>query len=353
MSHNCLGGGSLIASVLLSLSLSPALAGDVKISPDQLSQLEIGLTRVRPASATASAVLPGTVVPASNARITAAAPFAGTVLQVSALPGQIVRKGDPLVTVLSRELIEAHGILAQQEADLQKAAATAKWKRDLVDKGILSAALAEEAEAHVKKLQAAIAALGRTFSIGGIRVEDHGRYTITAPEDGKVVIAAVQPGSQVEAMAAAVTISTNDDLWIEAQLPADLVQQVKPGDKVDIGRELTGTVLSVGGTLDTITRSATLLATIPAGSPLIAGQLVSITLQRPAETGSYEVPASAVAWIGNAHAVFRRSDSGFSLIPVELKGKSRTSATVEGSLQADQEIAVSGLPQLEALLGEE
>jgi cobalt-zinc-cadmium efflux system membrane fusion protein len=344
---------SVLFPTLFALSLSAAQAGDVKISPDQVSQLEIGLSRVKPASATPSAVLPATVVPASNARITAAAPFAGTVLQVSALPGQAVRKGDPLITVLSRDLVEAHGNLAQQEADLQKASATAKWKRDLVDKKILSAALAEEAEAHVKKLEAAIAAQSRTFTIGGIRVEDQGRYTITAPEAGKVVIASVQPGSQVEAMAAAVTISTSDELWIEAQLPADLVQRVKPGDAVDIGGVLTGTVLSVGGTLDPVTRSATLLATVPPGSPLIAGQLLSVTLQRPAEMGSYEVPASAVAWIGNAHAVFRRSDAGFSLVPVELKGKSRTAATISGSLQADQEIASSGLPQLEALLSAE
>ncbi len=330
-----------------------ALATDVRISPEQVSQLDISLERVKPARTAAFAVLPATVVPAANARITAAAPFAGTVLKVDALPGQAVRKGDPLVTVLSRELVESQGNVAQYEADLQKASATAKWKRDLADKKILNIAIAEEAEAHVAKLRAAITTLQRTFAIGGIQSGANGSYTITAPDDGKVVIALVQPGAQVEAMAAAVTISTRDDLWIEAQLPADLIQNVKPGDAVDIGESLRGTVLSVGGSLDPMTRSATLLASVPAGSPLVAGQLVSITLQRAAETGSYEVPASAVAWIQNAHAVFRRNDDGFSLIPVELKGKSRASATVAGSLAADQEIAVRGLTQLEALLGGE
>lgn len=353
MSFHRIIGRSVLAVALVGASLPPAFAADVTISPEQLYQLDIAVSRVRPANATASAVLPAKVVPASNARITAAAPFAGTILQVSALPGQTVRKGDPLVTVLSRELVEAYGELAQQEAELQKAAATAKWKRDLVDKKILSSPMAEEAEAHVKKLEAAITAKGRTFALGGIKVEDQGRYTITAPADGKVVIASVQPGAQVEAMAAAVTISTNDDLWVEVQLPADLVQRVKPGDGVDINGVATGTVLSVGGTLDPVTRSATLLASVPRGSPLIAGQLVSVTLQRPAEVGSYEVPASAVAWIGNAHAVFRKSDNGFSLVPVELKGKSRTAATITGSLQTDEEIAVRGLPQLEAMLSAE
>jgi cobalt-zinc-cadmium efflux system membrane fusion protein len=344
----------LVRLGVLSLSLAGgaalATANDVALSASQVAQLDIAITRVKPATSEAVAVLPGTVVPASNARITAAAPFAGTVLKVDALPGQIVRKGDALITVLSRDLVEAHGILAQQEAELQRLAAVAGWKRDLADKKILSMAIAEEAEANRRKTEAAVTAQKRAFSIGDIVVGDGGRYTIVAPADGKIVLASVQPGSHVDAMAAAVTVSTSDDLWIEAQLPADLVQQVRPGDTVQISDTLQGTVLSVGGSLDPITRSATLLATVPAGSPLIAGQLVSITLNRRAETGSYEVPTSSVAWINNGHAVFTRNKHGFALTPIVLKGKSRVSATVTGALAADQEIAASGLPQLEALL---
>jgi membrane fusion protein, heavy metal efflux system len=343
----------LVLSVI-SLSLaggaSIARASDVVISDSQVAQLDISLIRVKPAAIEPVAVLPGTVVPASNARITAAAPFAGTVLKVEALPGQIVRKGDPLITVLSRDLVEAHSNLAQQEAELQRVAAVAGWKRDLANKKILSMAIADEAEATLRKTEVAISAQKRAFSIGDITMGDAGRYTIVAPADGKIVIASVQPGSHVDAMAAAVTISTSDDLWIEAQLPADLVQQVRPGDTVQITETLQGTVLSVGGTLDSMTRSATLLAVVPSGSALIAGQLVSITLNRRAETGSYEVPAAAVAWINNAHAVFARNKAGFALTPIVLKGKSRASATVTGALAPDQEIAASGLPQLEALL---
>jgi cobalt-zinc-cadmium efflux system membrane fusion protein len=340
--------GLMISACFGSASL--AQAKDVVISPFQVEQLEIAMTRVKPAASEAVAVLPGTVVPASNARITAAAPFSGTVQKVDALPGQVVRKGDPLVVVMSRELVEAQGNLAQQEAELSRAAAVARWKRDLADKKILSPAVAEEAESHVQKAEAGIAALRRTFAIGGIEIGEGGRYTIVAPEDGKVVIATVQPGSQVEEMTAAVTISTSDELWIEAQLPADLVQQVRPGDPVEIAPGLQATVLSVGGTLDPVTRSATLLATVPPGSPLIAGQLVSVTLKRAPETGSYEVPASAIAWINEGHAVFVRNSAGFALTPIVLKGKSRTSATIAGQLAPDQEIAASGLPQLEALL---
>ncbi len=342
----------VLSAISLSLAggASFARASDIVISDTQVAQLDIAVTRVKPATTEAVAVLPGTVVPASNARISAAAPFAGTVLKVDALPGQVVRKGDPLITVLSRDLVEAHGNLAQQEAELQRVAAVAGWKRDLANKKILSMAIADEAEATLRKTEAAISAQKRAFSIGDITMGEAGRYTIVAPADGKIVIATVQPGSHVEAMAAAVTVSTSDDLWIEAQLPADLVQQVRPGDTVQISETQQGTVLSVGGTLDAMTRSATLLAVVPAGSPLIAGQLVSITLNKRAETGSYEVPAAAVAWINNAHAVFARNRDGFALTPIVLKGKSRASATVTGALEPDQEIAASGLPQLEALL---
>ena len=82
---------SLPLAIVLAFGATACLANDVVISPSQVQQLEIGLTRVKTATSEAVAVLPGTVVPASNARITAAAPFAGTVLKVDALPGQIVR----------------------------------------------------------------------------------------------------------------------------------------------------------------------------------------------------------------------------------------------------------------------
>lgn len=339
----------------LAAAVGPSLLATAQavVSPEQVQQLEIALSPVKPATSDAVGLFPGTVVAAPNSRVAAAAPFAGTVVKVEVLPGQSVKAGAPLVTVLSRDLLEAQSTLGQNEAELEMAEAIARRKRDLASKNIMSPLLADEAEAQVRKLQAAITSQRRSLSLGTIEVGENGTYAIKAPADGKVVSLSTRAGTQIEAMSAAVTLSTSAELQVEVQLPVDLVADVKLGDPVEIGSGIEGTVLSVGSMVEPLTRSVLLLVSVPAGAPVVEGQLVTVTLKRQAETGSYEVPASAVAYINDGHAVFVRNSDGFSLAPVVLRGKSRTSATVTGDLTADQQVAASGLPQLEALVSGE
>ncbi|WP_244500026.1 hypothetical protein [Methyloceanibacter superfactus] len=108
--------------------------------------------------------------------------------------------------------------------------------------------------------------------------------------------------------------------------------------------------MSVGTALQGMTRSALLYASIPASSGLMAGQLVSIQLERPAVPGAVSVPAKAVARIAGKSAVFVRSDTGFTIKMVELRGKSMEVATIVGDLPPDAQVAASGLPQLEQML---
>lgn len=187
----------------------------------------------------------------------------------------------------------------------------------------------------------------------GIGLGEGGRYTIPAPDDGTVADIRATPDDTVAAMAAAVSIDTSEEVWVEAQVPAAVVAQIKPGDSVQVLDGPEGRVVSLGGSLDRLTRSATLLASLPANSGLLSGQMVSISIRRPAASGAVAVPSLAVARIDNQHAVFVRNDTGFTLVPVELRGKSHGDATVKGALQADARVAASGLPQLEQMLAGE
>lgn len=344
---------SILTLPLLALNvLAPALAAeakDIAVTPAQVERLEIKLEDVRPATTEAVALLPATVIPAMNARVAATAPFAGTVVQVHVLPGQIVSKGDPLATLASRELLEAMSQLSQSEAELQMAEAVAQRKRALASKNITSPTLADEAEAQVAKIRAVIERHSKTIALGGITLGEGGQYTIRSPASGKVVESHAMPGETLNAMAAAVTIDASDELWLEAQVPADLVGRIRTGDTVQVIGGPVGKVVSIGGSLDKMTRSATMLASVPANSGLLPGQMVTLSVLRPTETGGLEVPASAVAWIGEQHTVFVRNVAGFTLTPVTLRGKSPLGATVAGDLSPGQQVAATGLPQLEFL----
>lgn len=344
---------SFLASILAIALGTDAFAKDISVTPEQMQVMNIKLEQVRPAISETIAQLPGTVIPALNARISAAAPFPGTVVQVHVLPGQNVTKGDPLATIASRELLEVQGQLAQAEAELQATLAVAKRKRALADKKIASETLATEAEAQVEKVRSVVAQHKAALSIGSIEPLDGGRYIIHAPAAGRLAHVDTMPGDPVAAMAAVVSVDSTDELWIDVQVPVSLASQIKPGHLVQVTDGPQGNVVSVGQDIDRLTRSARLIAIVPAKSGLLPGQMVKIKIDKTAPKGALQVPSDAVAWISGQHQVFTRIDSGFSLKPVEVQGRSLDTATVTGEITASDMVAASGLPQLEAILGGE
>ncbi len=251
----------------------------------------------------------------------------------------------------SRELLDVQSQLSQAEAELQMADAVARRKRLLADKKFQNPVVAEEAEAQVAKIKAVIEQHKRTLSLHAISLlGPSGDYSIPAPVDGTIVEVIAMPGDTIESMGAVVTVDTSDALWVEAQVPASLVAVVKPGSAIQIVGGPTGRVVSVGKSLQGMTRSAILYAALPAASRLLAGQLVSIQLQRPAVPGAFSVPTEAIARISGQSAVFVRNDAGFTMKAVELRGKSTDAATIVGDLSPDAQVAVSGLPGLEQML---
>ncbi|MFA5950063.1 MAG: efflux RND transporter periplasmic adaptor subunit [Hyphomicrobium sp.] len=337
---------------LTSLSFGSAGARDVTVTPEQIAEMSIKVEAVQPAMTEAVALLPAVVKPALNARLSVSAPFGGTVTQVHVLPGQVVRHGDPLATISSRDLLEVQGQIAQSEAELKAAEVVARRKRDLVNKNIANTTVADEADAQVERIRAAIGQHRRMASLGGIRLGQAGQYVITAPVEGKVVEAHVLPGQKLDAMDAAVALDGSADLTVEAQVPASIINEIRIGDEIQVVGGPLGRIIAVGGSLDSKTRSATLIASIPHSLSILAGQMVTVTLLRPAASGSLSVPPTAVAWIRESNAVFVRDEQGFQLRPVKVRGKSPASATILGDVVLGAQVAVSGLPQLEMMLGE-
>jgi len=344
---------AMLALILLGLADSPASAAEIAVSPAQIDRLEIKLEEVRPATEEAIALLPATIIPPMNSRIAVPAPFAGTVVSVEVLPGQAVEQGRTLMTIASRELVETLSRLHQAEANLGAAAAVAERYRTLADKNIASPTRATETEAQRAGLEAVVEEHRRLVSLGNIKANPDGSYALVAQRAGRIVEANVAPGASIEAMAPAVVLDTSDELWVEAQLPASLIGKVRPGDTIRLDNGTKGKVLSVGHTLDPKTRSATLTGTLPASTGLVPGQMVTLSIHREAAVSGVDVPAQAVVWLGATPSVFVRTEAGFTVLPVTLKGKTLHAATIEGAIVVGQKVAVSGLAQLENMIGAE
>ena len=334
-------------------ALEPVLGAEIAVSQAQIDRLEIRLEEVRTATEEAIALLPGTIIPPMNTRIAMPAPFAGTVVSVEVLPGQTVEQGRTLMTIASRELVETLSRLHQAEANLAAAAAVAERYRALAEKNIASPTRAAETEAQRAGLEAIVEEHRRLVSLGNIKPNPDGSYALVAQRAGRIVEANVGPGASIDAMAPAIVLDTSDQLWVEAQLPASLIGKVRPGDGITLESGAKGQVLSVGHTLDPNTRSAILTGTVPASAGLIPGQMVTLSIHREAAVSGVEVPPQAVVWLGTTPSVFVRTETGFAVQPVVLKGKTLRAATIGGGLAAGQKVAISGLTQLENMIGAE
>ena len=339
-----------LACLLLLALCAPALSQTVAISHRQLEALQIRVEKVETASSEALVLLPATVVPPLNSRVAVPAPFAGTVVHVDVLAGQHVKKGTPLVTITSREMLEAAARLRQSEVELQAAEVIAKRHKELADRQVGTVTKAEETQTEVNKLRVITEQHRRIASLGNIRINADGSYTLIAPSAGHIVETRATVGGNLEAMAAAVIIDTSDELWMQAQLPAIFVDRIAEGDEITVANGIVGRVISVGSSLDPVTRSAILLARLPQGSGLVAGQMVALTVLKPAAKGALSVPARSITRIRGMPAVFVRVVEGFSATPVSIRGKTADAATVEGEIAPGQEVAVTGIVQLEKML---
>ncbi len=344
--------GTCVLALLASGS-PHAFGAEIRASIEQVERYGIGFGEVRVAQEEALVLLPAVVVPPHNSRLAVTAPFAGTVRSVAVLPGAYVKSGDALATIVSKELVETTSRLRQAEAEFDATSAVADRYRKLADQRIAAPNRAAEAEAQALRSRAVVDEHKRLLSMGGIRVAADGSYVLRAPADGRIVGSEVGAGSQIASMSVVLSLDTSNALWVEAQLPAFLVGRVQLGDTIRLSNGVTGKVLAVGHAIDPMTRSAMLIGELPPQSGLMAGQMITISIVRPAATGVLEVPARALAYVDGQPTVFVRTEQGFAAATVTLRGRSLESASVSGALAAGQQVATSGLAVLENMLGGE
>lgn len=343
-----------IATLLIVASGSPAstLAAEASVGGEGLDRYRIATEEVRPARQETIGVLPGVIVPPRNSRVAVSAPFAGTVVSTTVLPGMALKKGAPVATILSREVIETTSQLRQAESDLEAAEAVARRYRTLADKAIAAQNRAEETEALARRARAIVDEHKRLLSVGSIEIAEDGNYTIRAPASGRVVDVAIEPGASVDAMTPVLKIDTSERMWVEAQLPVALIGKVANGDEIRIG-SVSGKVLAIGREVDPKSRSVMLIGELAPDAAVVAGQLVTVEITRPPVTGVLEIPARALAHVNGEPSVFVKTADGFARTPVTLRGMAVETASVTGAFAPGAKVATSGLVILENLAAAE
>ena len=335
------------AALALIITLPAAAEQQIPLSAAQRQALGIRTMVAETANAAIIATLPAMIAPPPGARVAVSAPFAGIIRQSFAIAGQTVRPGEALATVFSREVLEIGTELARARARQDVAQSAAARTEQLVREGIVAGARAEESRAALREAAADVASRRRLLRFAHADAAT-GVYTLRAPIAGRISAASAATGAAIDTLAAPFIIDAAQRYAVEAQLPERLVGQVRPGDRIGLPGGITGTVTSVGVTIDPQTRSARLLASVPAAPGLVSGRSLSVNLYGRAAPGAVSVPRVALARIGGGVMVFAATSTGFAARPVRLLSAGSADAVVTGVARGTR-IAVSGVSELKAM----
>lgn len=341
-----------LAGLFIASLVGDAQGKEVPLTPSQIERLQIEVRKAEVATEEIVTALPALVVPPSNARVAVAAPFSGNVVQVAVIAGQQVREGEELLRIASRDGLEAIARLEQARIEVKAVEVVAHRMRVLFKEKSIALKQLEETEAQLEKARVVLEQAERTVRIGGVNPVRDGSFSLHAPKSGRVVEVRVAAGATLDAQATAVLIDSVEEFWLQVQVPARVVGLIRTGDLVATETGVKGSVMSVSPALDPIYRSAALLARLPKGASLIAGQTLGVTIFRPASSGTLKVPARAIVRQGPEAYVFVRTADGFSMRSVRMVGAvidADGDANVTGEMREGDEVAVSGLVHLEKL----
>lgn len=324
---------------------------EVPITPDQARALSLRFAAAEPAEVMPIATLPAMIVPPPNARVAVATQLPGVVTRIFVVEGDMVRAGQTLATVSSRDMVSLGAELARARARLSVAQANARRIGQLSGEGIVAPARADEAQAALREAQVDVEEHARLVGMTG-GSQGSGSYALTAPISGRVSAMTVETGKAIDPGAAPFVIDGSGPLQAQAQLPERLIGTIRPGMSVHAGRDVTGAVIAVGSVIDPSTRSATLTARFPAGAPLRSGQSLSLAVMGPAPEGAVRVSASAVAKMSGETVVFVQTPKGAAMRKVALaEGGSGTQGerVVLSGLKPGEHVAISAVSELKAL----
>jgi RND family efflux transporter MFP subunit len=342
----------LLASALLVFAATPVMAGTVlKVSASQRKAMGIRTEVVKVAGNVPVDGLPATVRAPLHESAVVTAPYAGITVAVLAREGTLVKKGQALARIQSREAMRLGADLAAARGDYRVARAQAERDRKLLAEGIIPTSRAQAANARrdaaaarLHELQAARAMAPQA------RGTAPGTYELRAPLAGRVIERSLRLGESVEALAKAFMVAEPGRVMLEMQVPARYAARLHTGLEVRTADGASGTLSEIGAAIDRASQTVLVRASVK-GEQLLPGQQTSATLLLPPPPNAWSLPSSAVAEQDGKRLVFVQRNGGFEAVPVVPQAQTGDgTSVVTGALSAQSRVVVAGTGALKAML---
>lgn len=234
----------------------------------------------------------------------------GPVNELLASPGQIVRAGQPLLTVNSPDYSAARSAYLKAKSAFLVADKAFTRAKDLYGHGAIAEADYQQAESTQVQAQADLQASEDALRVLGITNLDAleknppkttAQIPVPAPVGGEIVERLVGPGQLLQAGATQVyTISDMNSVWVLVNVYQDQVAYVHTGDQVEISTDaypdtFHGRISYIAPALDPTTRTLQArIVTENRGEKLKKDMYVTATVKAGAISNALTVPDSSV-----------------------------------------------------------
>ncbi|CAM3074110.1 Cation efflux system protein CzcB [Brevundimonas diminuta] len=330
-----------------------AAEGEVELTVEQQQAAGIAVVSVARGGG-GETRLSGRVEAMVDARAAVGAVVGGTVERVLVAPGQTVRAGQALVSLVSGE-----GAALRAEIDAASAAAAVarqahQRNQNLADQGVVARQEVETSQAQELSAEAAArAARARATAAGSPNAS--GRMSVVSPISGVVTNVQVGPGGFVAQGGVVAEVTNPARVELVFNAPPQLAAQVRPGSHVRVTGpqgEFDALVTGVAADAGLQDSGATVIRARvesgrlpPAGSP-VTGAVVT----EGQSGGALTVPSEAVQTVDGATVVFIKTDHGFRAQPVLAGRRAGGSTEILRGLTGTERVASTNAFLLKAEL---
>jgi len=231
-------------------------AGVVKLTAKQMQTAGVKIIQLQASSIATVIDASGEVKLNDYKTIKVTPRIAAQVVARHARLGDIVKPGQPLLTLSSVEMAEAQGELLVADRE---------WKRvEKLGRKVVSARRYTEARIKAEQARSRVMAYGMTHTElkalinrkSGMAAD--GEFQLLASQAGRILHDKFIIGERVEPGRVLMVIADESVMWVEARITPDQVEKIQVGNKaqVTVGkRSLPARVSQIHHTLDEVTRT--------------------------------------------------------------------------------------------------
>jgi membrane fusion protein, multidrug efflux system len=327
-----LGGAGYWWRVSSVTKASPAPAGSAAKGAARGAPVKIGTVRAGSISEEVSAV--GTLL--ANESVMIRPERDGRISAITFAEGQLVRKGQPLVSLDTAE-IEAQLAAVTSELTLNRS----KMQRaeDLFGKKFISAQALDDAREALNQ------SIARQAEVQA-RLD---KSAVIAPFEGVAGLRQVSPGAYVKAGQDVARLEGIGTLKLDFRLPELYLGRIRPKQDVRVrvdafpGETFAGAIYAIEPAVDEQTRTVLLRARVPnPGVRLKPGMFVRVVLVLDTRENALIVPEQALVPQGQDRYVYRLVDGKAALTKIEMGLRRTGEVEIRKGLAAGDTIIVDG-----------